>query len=151
MRTGARLFAASLALLLLIGALGFAEREAAPPDSPKTFEATLHATLRGVIDAGADLYNDGGDPAACYRLYEGSLRTIGPLLHTRPELQKAITRALASAEQNPLTWQRAFILRGALDKVRKEINPGRGDEKLKMPKADEADAKDKDKDKEKDG
>src|SRR5213593_4712224 len=99
-----RTLAAALALGLLAAA------PAPQQKNGKASDATLFGTLRDVINRGADLYN-GGDPAACYRLFEGSLMSIRPLLEHRPELQKSIARGLASAERDPLTWRRAFTLR----------------------------------------
>ncbi len=134
---------------LAIVALGLALVDVRADTPPaRTQEATLFQTLKEVINKGADLYN-GGDPAACYRLFEGSLMSLKPMLENRPELQKTIAKALASAEKDPLMWRRAFTLRDALDKVRGEINPNRSKDKAKppienksgenlpMPKADE--------------
>jgi hypothetical protein len=107
---------------------------------PKSADETLYQTLREVINRGADLYN-GGDPAACYRLFEGALMAIKPTLDRHPELQQAIGKGLASADKDPVMWRRAFTLRSVLDKVRAEVNPNRSKEK------DKEKAKDKDKDK----
>src|SRR5262245_53684006 len=90
---------AVVTLSLLVGA-----------DPPKPADEKLSVALKEVINRGADLYN-AGDPAACYRLFEGSLMTIKPTLDRHPDLQKAIEKALAGAEKEPLMWQRAFALR----------------------------------------
>jgi hypothetical protein len=74
------------------------------------------------MNRGADLYNR-DDFAGCYRLYEGNLMTMRPLLDHRPDLQKAITTALASAERDPQVFRRAFTLRTVMDKIRSELNP----------------------------
>jgi hemoglobin len=97
------------------------EKGTAPLDR-KALDSVVYKTLRTVINQGADLYNS-GDVAGCYRLYEGSLVTVRPLLDHRPELQEAISKALLVAERNPMATRRAFDLREALDKVRTEVNP----------------------------
>src|SRR5262249_52148912 len=51
------------------------------------------------------------------------LMTVQPLLDHRPELQKAITDGLASAQRNPSLERRAFILREVLDKIREDVHP----------------------------
>jgi hypothetical protein len=102
------------------------------PEENKALDAKVFATLRDVINRGADLYNR-GDWAACYRLYEGSLITIRPLIDHRPELQKAITAGLAGAERDPLVWRRAFTLRNVIDKIREEANPKKLVKKLPVP------------------
>lgn len=117
-----------------------------PPENATTPDATLHATLREVINRGVEVYNR-GDYGGCYRIFEGSLITTKPLLSHRPDLQKVITKALAEAESNPIVWQRAFTLRSALDKVRAEINPKKG--KVEEKKPDDLKPSDKDKDKDK--
>lgn len=119
---------------------------AAAADQPKPRDEALYETLKDVINRGADLYN-AGEPAACYYLYQGSLMTIKPALAGRPELEKAVAKALAGAEKDPVMWRRSFTLRDALDKVRSEVNPNKKDrdkakdtandkdaEKLKAPK-----------------
>jgi hypothetical protein len=101
----------------LQGELGYA----AGPDL-KAIEPILYDNLKGVINRGVALYN-GGDIAGCYRLFEGSLRSIKPLVAHHPDLTKEIDNALAGAEKNPVLWQRAFALRTALDKVRAKFKP----------------------------
>jgi hypothetical protein len=88
-----------------------------PADNRKADDKALFGSLREVINRGVDLYN-AGDTTACYRLYEGSLMTIRPLLEHKPDLQKTIAQSLAAAERDPVAWRRAFTLRNALDKVR---------------------------------
>jgi hypothetical protein len=98
------------------------DRGAPPATQRKSTDTVLFNALRDVINRGAKLYN-AGDPAACYRLYEGSLRTIRPLLEHHEKLPRLIDNALASAGEDPYVWRRAFTLRRALDKVRDRLNP----------------------------
>lgn len=97
------------------------EKTAGPMDG-KALDTTLYNTLRDVINRGAALYNS-GDQAGCYRIYEGALMAVRPLLAHHPDLQKAVTDGLTSAEQDPMLSRRAFALRSVLDRVRDEINP----------------------------
>ncbi|MFO0843399.1 MAG: hypothetical protein U0797_13530 [Gemmataceae bacterium] len=109
---------------------------AAAADQPKPRDVALYETLKDVINRGADLYN-AGEPAACYYLYQGSLMTIKPALAGRPELEKAVAKALAGAEKDPVMWRRSFTLRDALDKVRSEVNPSKKDrDKAKATEGD---------------
>jgi hypothetical protein len=145
---------ALLLALILTTASGADQEKDKPASEPKSIDTTLYHTLRDVINRGVKLYN-GGEVGACYRLFEGSLRTIKPLLDHKPDLQKMITTSLEGAEQDPVMWRRAFTLRNALDKVRKELDPNKEKDKLPMPKTDEKkddkkdDLKDKEKEKEK--
>ena len=63
------------------------------------------------------------DYAGCYRLFEGSLRTVQPVLGKYPELQKKINTGLADANLKPSMHDRAHALRKVLDEVRLTINP----------------------------
>jgi hemoglobin len=110
------------AVLAWAGVAAGAQEGKTGPLERKALDGMLYTTLRDVINHGADLYNS-GDWAACYRLYEGALMVARPLLDHRPGLQKAIDEARASAESNPEVSRRAFVLRGALDQIRAEVNP----------------------------
>jgi hypothetical protein len=124
-------FVALLALTAAVRAADPPDKMVAPAEN-KALDAKVHSTLRDVINRGAELYNS-LDYAACYRLYEGSLMTIRPLIDHRPDLQKAITAGIASAERDPLVWRRAFTLRNVIDKIRTEVNPKKVAKKLTVP------------------
>ena len=99
---------------------GWAEEEKPGPDT-KTIDAHVFGTLRLFINQGAEVYNS-GDYLGCYRLYEGALTSIKPILAHRPNLQKAIDGGLAQAKtsRDP---DKAFVLRSVIDQIRKETNP----------------------------
>jgi truncated hemoglobin YjbI len=110
---------------LLVGAVagpGRTQDDKPGPADARAADARLYATLAQVIDRGVDLYNN-GDYAGCYRLYEGALMVAGPQLAHRPELQKVVTDGRTKADSTPVVWQRAWVLRGVLDKIRADVNP----------------------------
>jgi hemoglobin len=101
-----------------------------PAADTKATDALIYTTLRDVINEGADMYNAKGryenmerDFAGCYHFYEGALTVIRPQLAHRPNLQKAIDEGLDTARNTPQVFQRAFVLRGVIDKIRAETNP----------------------------
>src|SRR5262249_54843850 len=98
-----------------------ADEKADAPDK-KAVDAMLYKTLREVINRGAEVYKS-GDHAGCYRIYEGALLATRPLLEHRPDLQKAIDKAMDDAGKQGVMWQRAFALRGGIDKIREDTNP----------------------------
>lgn len=102
---------------------GAAAQDDAPLDR-KALDQQVYTTLRGVINRGADMYN-AGDYAGCYRLFEGALLTVKPLIEHRPDVQKSIDRGMAEAARSPDMRRRAWALRGVLDGVRTDIN-GKG-------------------------
>jgi len=113
-----------VAASLLILALASQLRGEVPPgvkaNNQNAIDKQIRAALPKVINSGADLFNE-GDRAGCYRLYQGSLLVLRPLLDHHPDLQKAIDTAMAGAEQQRSAGARAFALREALDKVRGKL------------------------------
>jgi hemoglobin len=87
----------------------------------KAIDQKVYTSLRDVINRGADMYNN-GDAAGCYRLFEGALLAVRPLLDHRAELQKSIDAGLASAPGNPDMRRRAWALRRVLDDVRDQVH-----------------------------
>jgi len=107
----------------------------------KALDGMIYTNLKEVINHGADLYNS-GDWNGCYRLWEGALMSIKPLLAHHGDLQKTIDTALTNARQDAMLYRRAFVLRTALDQVRSELKGGappkaKGADKtpVDMPKA----------------
>ncbi len=76
--------------------------------------------LKGVADAinsGAALYNKDRDYVGCFRLYEGALKALYPVLDHRPGLQTAINRAMERAALQRTPAEQAHALRLALDEI----------------------------------
>ncbi len=92
----------------------------AEPPAQNALDKRVDGALLAVIRHGVDLYN-GGDRAGCYRLFEGGLLAVHPLLDHRPALQKEIDRARREAGRLDDVGQQAFRLRGALDRIREEV------------------------------
>jgi hypothetical protein len=99
-------------------ATGMATGTAAAQDTPpsKHDAGVLDAALKRLINVGADLFNESGDHAGCYRVYQGGLLSIQPVLPG--ELQTRIDAAFRAAEQASRYSDKAFELRKALDDVR---------------------------------
>lgn len=95
------------------------------PFAPKS-DALIHNSLRDVITTGADLFNLKSDYLGCYRLYQGSLIAVKPLL--KPATQADVEKALAEAEKMTTFEEKANRLREVLDTVRDQTKP-------KMPAA----------------
>lgn len=120
----------SLALMLIAPfalAGGTTGGKKMPPD--KHDATVLNETLRDVIDAGAKIFNDNGDHAGCYRLWQGSLMSIRPFVP--PDMQAAIDKGLASAAKCDNYADRAFELRKVLDDIRAKTKGSGGSETTK--------------------
>lgn len=88
------------------------------------FDRLVIETLRDVHNRGAALYNDGKDYSGCYRFYEGSIRTIRPLLAHRPAIQKSIDADLAKVETMESAREKAFRLHEVIESVRRQLKDG---------------------------
>src|SRR5689334_25280260 len=91
------LFAASA----LFAAAAASAQPPAPPRPPTLAELDKLAvdSLREVHNRGAELYNR-GDPAGCYRMYEGAIIAIRPFLAHRPAALKALDDGLAEVSRS---------------------------------------------------
>jgi hypothetical protein len=109
---------AAFAVLTSAGTL-LAQGPAGPTTSPAPGDpGDLYNSLRDVINYGAELFNKHADHAGCYRVYQGALVSVRPLL--APEVRKRVEDSLARAETMPVYSDRAFELRRALDEVRSQ-------------------------------
>ncbi len=95
--------------------------------------SALHNSLRDVINTGARMFNEQGDHAGCYRLYQGSLLSVRAFLSA--DLQKKIDQGIAKSDQLPTYADRAFELRRVLDEIRASTKPGGGAVGTKDPPA----------------
>lgn len=115
-------FVAALAFAAVLGlsASTTAADEAKLPDT-KVFDKLVIDTLRDVHNKGADLYNTSKDFSGTYRLYQGALETVRPLLAHRPEAQKMIDSGLTAADKDTDVARKAFLLHETIENVRKYL------------------------------
>lgn len=85
------------------------------------FDRLIIETLRDVHNRGAALYNDSKDYAGCYRFYEGTIRTIRPLLAHRPAIQKLIDDDMKKVEAMESAREKAFRLHEMIESVRGKL------------------------------
>jgi hemoglobin len=110
-------FLAFLCTAIMVGAAD------APPGplARKDLDQRLYDSIYDVTKEGVRLYNERGDEAGCYRLFEAALKTAGPLLDHRPELQKFVADKLKAAESERSLADRAFTLRAGMDEILKVL------------------------------
>jgi len=114
-----RLVLGTCALACALTSVGLAEEKPAAGEGDKDHKMLVDV-LRDVHNRGADLYN-GGDPAACYRMFQGALLTAKSLVGA--DVQKVITDGLARAESDPRIDRRAFLLHETIESVRTKLKP----------------------------
>jgi hypothetical protein len=100
--------------------------------------------LKDLHNRGADLYN-AADAAGALRLYEGSLRVVGPFLAHRPKVQAVIADGLAEALKLDTPKAQAYRLHEVMELARGELKAAiKADEEAKpapMPEPKKPDPK----------
>jgi hypothetical protein len=135
------LAALALALVLSASASLTAAEDPKLPDT-KAFDKTVIDALRAVHNKGADLYNTTKDYPAAYRLYQGALESVKPLLAHRPAAQKLIADGLAAADKEADAARKAFILHETIESVRKNLKVANGFQKTDDKKPEDKKPKD---------
>ena len=134
--------AIAIGLVLSVWAANNAAEEKKVPE--KHDASALNHSLRDVINVGAKMFNEQGDYAGCYRLYQGSLLSVRPFL--APDLQKRVDEGIGNAEKMGSYADRAFELRRVLDDIRASSKPaGKIVEKKDEPKEKKKDDEPKEK------
>jgi hypothetical protein len=98
--------------------------EDAKPPEGKAYDKLVVDTLRDVHNKGADLYNEAKDFVGAYRIYQGALLTVRPLLAHQPGIQKVIDTGLAEAEKENNLALKAFKLHETIEGVRTQLKTG---------------------------
>jgi len=112
--------AVAVMLVALEGSSSAQEKKESVP-YVKHDATSLNESLRDVINAGRKIFNEQGDYAGCYRMFQGSLMTVRPFV--APDLQKKIDQGMANAEKMGRFDDRAFELRRVLDEIRASLKP----------------------------
>lgn len=107
------IFAAAIGLLTCVHP-AWARQDDDP--AKKVMNARVNVAVFRTIDTGFRLFN-ANDQAGCYRVYQGALTALVPLLDYREDLKATVETALAESETIPDYAGRAFALRKALDAV----------------------------------
>ncbi len=98
--------------------IGFAA-PAADPLSRTDLDKRMSKLVFETVTSGVELYN-AGNYEGCYRLYQGTLSAVVPLLDHKPKLAESVASQLAKAKKETAT-DGAFTLRTALDEIQNDI------------------------------
>jgi hypothetical protein len=130
----------ALALALALGASAPAADEPKLP-TVAAFDKLVVDSLRDVHNRGADLYNTSKDFVGTYRMYQGALEAVRPLLAHRPETQKIIETGLAAADKEVDAARKAFVLHDTIEAARKNLKTGGAAPKPEPPPVKKPDDK----------
>jgi len=102
---------------------------------PQDGHKRVTEALLEIHENGRAIYNNDGDYAGAYRMYQGGLMVARRMLTDRPDLQKLIGDGLAAAERLPTVDRRAYRLHEVIEAVRVELGKagGKGTETLPIP------------------
>jgi len=107
-------------LLLVAFLLGLTStlraEEPTVPLPRRELDRRIAVSLHDTVNLGADIFNH-GNHEGCYRLYQGTLQTLLPLLDHRPEVKAKAEAKMRKAESLRSAFDQAFLLREAIDDV----------------------------------
>ena len=87
------------------------------PTWSREFGIALDRATYAAINAGVTLFNQ-GDVTGCYRLYQGTLLGLGPIVKGQSDvLSAAIDAAMTEADAIPAVVDKAMALRKVLDRL----------------------------------
>jgi hemoglobin len=104
-------------LVLLVGVSGAHAQADDKAVSRTDLEKKAAAVAHDTATLGTDLFNVAKNHEGCYRLYQGALMGIVPLVEHKRALAASINDKLAKSRRLPAR-DAAFVLRDALDEVR---------------------------------
>ncbi|MBN9122549.1 MAG: group 1 truncated hemoglobin [Planctomycetes bacterium] len=110
-----------LAALVLFAVGGLTRAQDKPLDRADLDKRVVAVVYEAAVK-GTDIFNK-GNHEGCYRLYEGTLMAVAPLLDHRPKLQATVKMRLDRASKLKTAADAAFELRTALDEVQNDIAP----------------------------
>ena len=118
-----------LAALILAAAGGLTRADDKPVERTDLDRKIANAVYESAL-LGTDLFNNQKNYDGCYRLYQGTLIAVTPLLDHRSVLQGKVKMRLERAAENlkSTKWKAAdaaFELRTALDEIQNEIAPSK--------------------------
>jgi hypothetical protein len=91
--------------------------------------------LLEIHENGRAIYNNDGDYAGAFRMYQGGLMVARRMLADRPDLQKVISDGLAAADRLSTADRKAYRLHEVIEAVRIELGrgAGKGTERTAIP------------------
>jgi hemoglobin len=97
-----------------------ADDRAAGPLPRGELDRRIAGSLSEAVRVGVDIFNR-GNHEGCYRLYQGSLRAVVPMLDHRPDLKGRAEMKLRQAAGLPRPSDQAFLLREAIDEIQETL------------------------------
>jgi hemoglobin len=110
-------------VVLLVGVGAVSRADDKPLDRLEVDKRVVTAVYQSAL-LGTELWNKDKNYDGAFRLYQGTLLAVQPLLDHRPNLMKSVKEKLEKAKSLKAA-EGAFVLREALDEIQNEIAPGK--------------------------
>ena len=91
--------------------------------STRELDSRIDRAIYQTVNLGAVIFNQ-GDHAGCYRLYQGALLSLEPMLAHRAGVRQDVAKGLRDVDALPSYTQRAIELRRVLDNVLTAVRSG---------------------------
>jgi hemoglobin len=117
--------------LFVIAALGIAPLAGTWAEGPRdasVLDRQLSDALRDMHNKAADLFNGAKDYNGAYRMFQGGLYVVRPMLNHRPDVQAILDQGLQEADRVASLPDRAMRLHKTIEDIRAKLRPG-GDAK----------------------
>lgn len=112
-----------LGVVVLVAAVGAVARADDKPLDRTDLDRRIVKVVYETALLGTDLWNKGNKHDECFRVYQGALMALQPMLDHRPKLAASIQAKLDKV-RGMKAIEGAFLLREALDEIQNEIAPG---------------------------
>jgi hemoglobin len=105
----------------MAGIAGFIRAEG--PSNPSSQDRQLADALRDMHNKAADLFNGAKDYNGAYRMFQGGLYVVRPLLNHRPDVQAILDQGMQEADRVASLPDRAMRLHKTIEDVRAKLRP----------------------------
>jgi hemoglobin len=118
-----RLWANIAVFAAIVGIASTSGFTADPPADKAAFDRQISDSLRDMHNKAADLFNAVKDYNGSYRMFQGGLHVVRPLLAHRPDVQQLIDQGLQEAERMASLPDRAMRLHKTIEDIRAKLRP----------------------------
>jgi hemoglobin len=126
------MLARNLGAIMLVAALSATTWADDRPIDRGELDRRIVTSVYQTALVGTDIFNK-GKHEECFRLYQGALTSLQPLLDHRPMLMASVKDKVDRA-RSMKPAEAAFVLREALDEIQNEIAPPTGSDAAVAPK-----------------
>jgi hemoglobin len=118
-----RLWANLAVFAAIVGIASTSGFSADPPADKAAFDRQISDSLRDMHNKAADLFNTVKDYNGSYRMFQGGLYVVRPLLAHRPDVQQLIDQGLQESERMASLPDRAMRLHKTIEDIRAKLRP----------------------------